>query len=196
MENYSTPIENIMHKDDTDNDTDNSNLTTAAKVLQKYNELENNQQYNQPDNQQDNQPDEQYNRDQINNETVQHQFESSYVNDHRMNELNRINQYQQQQQHQQQPPQQYYQNPALNKPVQNKGMMSKFKNIANSIFNNLIITLVVVGLFILFNLKAVDTTLVKFLPSLANSYGAVNFKGVLFKGLLVGIIFLIIKYFM
>jgi len=187
MENYSTPIENIMHKDDTDNDTDNSNLTTAAKVLQKYNELENNQ------------PDEQYNRDQINNETVQHQFESSYVNDHRMNELNRVHQYQQQQQYAEQyPPQQqtqYYQNPELNKQVQNKGVMSKFKNITNSIFNNLLITLVVVGLFILFNLKVVDTTLIKLLPSLGNGYNGVNMKGLLFKGLLVGIVFLIIKYF-
>ena len=38
MENQSTPIENLIHIDDSS--TESSNLSASAQVLQKYNELE------------------------------------------------------------------------------------------------------------------------------------------------------------
>jgi len=176
MEQQSTPIENFMHKDD--NTTDSSSLSASAQVLQKYNELENDH------------PNQTEERAQINTGTEQRQLDPAMANQHRMMELERARQYQMQyqQQHQdqnQQPPQ---------KPPK-KGFMDNLKNMTNGLSGKMIGPLIVVVLFVLFNLGVVDKTLVRFIPKVANNYGQVNLKGVILKALIVGILFFVIRMF-
>ena len=171
MENQSTPIENLIHIDDSS--TESSNLSASAQVLQKYNELEN-------------QTEE---RAQINQGTEQHQMDPAIANQHRMMELERARQFQmqyQQENQQRQPPP-----PPPPKP----GFMDKIKNMTNNLGGKMIGPLIVVVLFILFNLGIVDKTLTKLIPKVRNEYGSINLKGVILKAIIVGIIFFVIKMF-
>jgi hypothetical protein len=171
MENQSTPIENLIHIDDSS--TESSNLSASAQVLQKYNELEN-------------QTEE---RAQINQGTEQHQMDPAIANQHRMMELERARQFQmqyQQENQQRQPPP-----PPPPKP----GFMDKIKNMTNNLGGKMIGPLIVVVLFVLFNLGIVDKTLTRLIPKVANGYGSINLKGVILKAIIVGIIFFVIKMF-
>ena len=171
MENQSTPIENLIHIDDSS--TESSNLSASAQVLQKYNELEN-------------QTEE---RAQINKGTEQHQMDPAIANQHRMMELERARQFQiqyQQENQQQQPPP---------PPPPKKGFMDKIKNLSNNLTGKIISPLIVIVLFILFNIGVVDKTLTRLIPKVANSYGNINLKGVILKAIIVGIIFFVIKMF-
>ena len=65
----------------------------------------------------------------------------------------------------------------------------------NNLGGKMIGPLIVVVLFILFNLGIVDKTLTRLIPKVANSYGNINLKGVILKAIIVGIIFFVIKMF-
>ena len=173
MENQSTPIENLMHIDD--NTTDGSNLSTSAQVLQKYNELENGPMHQTEE------------RAQINTGTEQRQLDPAIANQHRMMELERARQYQMQYQQQHPPP--------VQQEPPKKGFMDNFKNMTNGLSGKMIGPLIIVVLFVLFNLGVVDKTLMKLIPKVANDYGHINMKGVILKALIVGILFFVIRMF-
>ena len=173
METQSTPIENLIHIDDSS--TESSNLSASAQVLQKYNELEN-------------QTEE---RAQINHGTEQHQMDPGIANQHRMMELERARQFQMQyqQENQQRQP------PPPPPPPSKQGFMDKIKNMTNNLGGKMVGPLIVVILFVLFNLEIVDKTLTKLIPKISNEYGSINLKGVILKAIIVGIIFFVIKMF-
>jgi len=174
MENTSTPIENLRSMgDDTQ---EQSGMSASEQILKKYIELENQT----PE------------RAQINEGQEQRQLDPALANQHRMMELERARQFQMQQQvtrnqGQQQPPPQ--------KPETKASFLSNIKNMAGGLIELFSGPLLVVVLFILFNLGIVDKTLTRIVPFLANQYGNLNIKGVIIKALLAGIIFFVAKLF-
>ena len=173
MENTSTPIENLRSMgDDTQ---EQSGMSASEQILQKYIQLENQT----PE------------RAQINEGQEQRQLDPALANQHRMMELERARQFQMQQQvtrnqgQQQPPPQQ----------ETKAGFLSNIKDMAGGLMELFSGPLLVVVLFILFNLGIVDKTLTRVVPFLANQYGNLNIKGVVIKALLAGIIFFVVKLF-
>lgn len=173
MENTSTPIENLRSMGD---DTQEQNgMSASEQILQKYIELENQT----PE------------RAQINEGQEQRQLDPALANQHRMMELERARQFQMQQQvtrnqGQQPPPPQ---------PETKAGFLSNIKDMAGGLMELFSGPLLVVVLFILFNLGIVDKTLIRVVPFLSNQYGNLNIKGVVIKALLAGIIFFVVKLF-
>ena len=172
MANKSTPIEHLINMDD-DGQGDDANLSASQQVLRKYNELEN-------------QTEE---RAQINTGMDQHQMDPALANQHRMMELERARQFQQQHQMQQQAP------PQQAPPPQNKGFMSNLKGMAGDLPSKLSGPLIVIILFVLFNMGVVNKTLTRFIPKIANEYGTINMKGIVLKAVIVGILFFIVRMF-
>jgi hypothetical protein len=173
MENTSTPIENLRSMgDDTQ---EQSGMSASEQILKKYIELENQT----PE------------RAQINEGQEQRQLDPALANQHRMMELERARQFQMQQQvtrnQGQQPPPQKSETKA--------SFLSNIKDMAGGLMELFSGPLLVVVLFILFNLGIVDKTLTRLVPFLANQYGNLNIKGVVIKALLAGIIFFVAKLF-
>jgi len=173
MENTSTPIENLRSMGD---DTQEQNgMSASEQILQKYIELENQT----PE------------RAQINEGQEQRQLDPALANQHRMMELERARQFQMQQQVTRNQGQQ----PPSPQPETKAGFLSNIKDMAGGLMELFSGPLLVVVLFILFNLGIVDKTLTRVVPFLSNQYGNLNIKGVVIKALLAGIIFFVVKLF-
>ena len=174
MENQSTPIENLMSMGD-DTPNEGSSMSASEQILQKYIELENQT----PE------------RKQINEGQEQRQLDPAIAEQHRMLEMERAMQYQME--NQQNMPQN---NNVASSSKESGGFMSNLKDMAGGLMDLFSGPLLVVILFVLFNLGVVDKTLTRIVPLFANEYGNMNLKGVIVKAILVGIIFFIVKLFL
>ena len=173
MENQSTPIENLMSMGD-DTPNEGSSMSASEQILQKYIELENQT----PE------------RKQINEGQEQRQLDPAIAEQHRMLEMERAMQYQMQNQPNTQ------QNNAPAPTEESGGFMSNLKEMACGLMELFSGPLLVVVLFILFNLGVVDKTLTKLVPFFSNEYGNLNLKGVVVKAILAGIVFFVVKLFL
>ncbi len=190
----STPIQNLQNP--ILNQNNGPNISTAEGVLQKYRELENDMPmpargdqpsvYRPPQGGQQKQPDEvdaDAERAQFNQQMQSRQMDPTLAQQHRRMEMERAHQAQQMNK---QP------HPHMQKPSSGPGLMAKVKNLFGNFRNNVKSLVVVVAIFILLNVGPLNAILLKFIPFLSDGNGALSFKGILFKALLAGILFVII----
>lgn len=194
----STPIQNLANP--TLNDGDEPNLSTAQGVLQKYKELEHEmhvpargdqpqtyQQQPQPGRVPD-QGDADTDRAQLNKTMEDRQIDSDLAKQHRMMEMQRVQQAQQQAQQAQ-----YQMRQQQAPPMRRPGLMDRVKGVFANFRRNVKSLVIVVALFLLLSVGPLNALLLKFMPFLGDGNGGPSFKFMLFKAVLAGFLYVLLS---
>ena len=197
----STPSKNLQGLRNDDNPSGQPSISTAEGILQKYKQLEENlpvpargdqpQTYDPVPQQQRtvDQGDADQDRAHVNKNMENRQIDPMLAQQHRQLEMQKMQQMQQMQQQRQ--PIRQHQPPMGNN--RSSGFMDKVKGVFANFKKNVKSLVIVVSIFLLLSLGPLNALLLRFLPFLSDGNGAMSFKGILFKALFAGTLYVILS---
>ena len=191
----STPIQNLQNPTLNEGRATDQGLSTAEGVLQRYRELEHEMpaRGDQPPTYQPppqgripDMQDADEDRAQVNKTMENRQIDPDLAKQHRMMEMQRVQEAQEQAQRgqmmHQAPPQ-----------MRSPGLMDRVRGVFANFRRNVKSLVIVVALFLLLSVGPLNAMLLKFMPFLGDGNGGPSFKFMLFKAVIAGILYVLLS---